>query len=157
MWTCCHGVFAANITNKCEGPFAQKTSRRKLLPTKERDMPCWPVPGLSMLHHNKMRLRDMLSVFVGHGARLWNLGVATLRELYLVSSEVWEFWLAEFWRRAGSGLQPTNRIHSFGPSACHRHHYVAKACPRAGAYRHNHQARATFSNLRLGTRCKWSL
>ena len=37
-----------------------------------------------------------------------------------------EFWLTEFGRRAGSGVQPTNRIHSFGVSACHRHHHVAK-------------------------------
>ena len=34
--------------------------------------------------------------------------------------------LAQFWRRARSGLQPRSRIHSFGAWACNLHHHVAK-------------------------------
>ena len=46
--------------------------------------------------------------------------------LCLASSEFWEFWLAEFGRRGWVRTATNRRIHSLGPSACHRHHHVLK-------------------------------
>ena len=90
-------------------------------------MPCWPARGPSMLHRNKMRLRHMLFIFrrtQSHNLRflVW-LGFGGL---WLASSEVWEFWLAEFGRRGWVRTATNRRIHSLGPSACHRHRHVAK-------------------------------
>ena len=57
------------------------------------------------------------------GFRVWlGFGVAVLGLFRCFGS----VGLAEFWRRAGAGLQPKSRIHSFGVSACQRHHHVAK-------------------------------
>ena len=100
------------------------------------------------LQRNKLRLRHMLFVFVGHGARLLDSGGSPSVGCAWLLQKFGEFWLAQFGRRAGSGVQPTNRIHSFGVSACHRHHHVAKnicaRLSRTGAHRHNHQARTCF-------------
>ena len=57
------------------------------------------------------------------GFRVWlGFGVAVLGLFRCFGS----VGLAEFWRRAGPGLQPKSRIHSVGVSACHRHHHVTK-------------------------------
>ena len=98
-----------------------------------------------------MTLRHMLSVCVGHRARLldsvvwFGFGGAVLGFFRSFG----KFGLAQFGRRAGSGLQPKSRIHSFGLSACppppprrkgHQREAVTKRVHTA----RNHWARTTF-------------
>ena len=128
-WRLCFREFPPPTSHKSAKvpSHEKKTPRRKHVPAKGLDMPCWPARGPSMLHRNKTRLRHMLFIF--RRTQSQNLGFLVwlgFGGLCLASSEVWEFWLAEFGRRGWVRTATNRRIHSLGPSACNRHHHVSK-------------------------------